>query len=62
MDNQKKVLKLFDYIRQVCSLRQQLIRNIKEQEWTLFFDELPIDPKRIHVWKNAGLYILVKNV
>lgn len=54
MDNQKKVLKLFDYIRQVCSLRQQLIRNIKEQEWTLFFDELPIDPKRIHVWKNSG--------
>ena len=38
MDNQKKVLKLFDYIRQVCSLRQQLIRNIKDQEWTLFFD------------------------
>lgn len=54
MDNQKKVLKLFDYIRQVCSLRQHLIRNIKEQEWTLFFDELPIDPKRIHLWKNSG--------
>lgn len=53
MDNQKKVLKLFDYIRQVCSLRQQLIRNIKDQEWTLFFDELPIDPKRIHVWKGT---------
>ena len=53
MDNQKKVLKLFDYIRQVCSLRQQLVRNIKEQEWSLFLDELPIDPKRIHVWTDS---------
>ena len=53
MDNQKKVLKLFDYIRQVCSLRQQLVRNIKEREWSLFLDELPIDPKRIHVWTDS---------
>lgn len=49
MDNQKKVLKLFEYIRKVVSLRKQLRRNIKDEEWSLFLDELPIDPKRIHV-------------
>ncbi|BAL82026.1 hypothetical protein SELR_03180 [Selenomonas ruminantium subsp. lactilytica TAM6421] len=49
MDNQKKVLKLFDYIRKVASLRQSLQRNIKDQEWSLFLDELPVDPKRIRV-------------
>lgn len=49
MDNQKKVLKLLDYIRKVASLRQKLQRNIKEEEWSLFLDELPVDPKRIHV-------------
>ena len=49
MDNQKKVLKLFEYIRKVASLRQKLQCNIKEEEWSLFLDELPVDPKRIRV-------------
>ncbi|SHK48467.1 AAA domain-containing protein [Selenomonas ruminantium] len=49
MDNQKKVLKLLDYIRKVVSLRQKLQRNIKDEEWSLFLDELPVDPKRIRL-------------
>ena len=49
MDNQKKVLKLLDYIRKVVSLRQKLVRSIKDEEWTLYLDELPVDPKRIRV-------------
>lgn len=48
LDNPKKVQKLFDYIRQVCDLRQQLVRHIDAEPWRLFLDELPIDPKRIH--------------
>ena len=47
MDNQKKVLKLIDYIRQVCALRQNIVRGIKNEVWSLFVDELPVDPKRI---------------
>lgn len=50
MDNQKKVLKLFDYIRKVASLRQKLVRSIKEEEWSLFVDELPVDPKRVRTF------------
>ena len=53
MDNQKKVLKLLDYIRKVASLRQKLVRSIKEEEWSLFLDELPVDPKRIRVLPQA---------
>ncbi len=47
MDNQKKVLKLIDYIRQICALRQNIVRGIKNEVWSLFVDELPVDPKRI---------------
>ena len=47
MDNQKKILKLCDYLRQVASLRQRTVKNLKEQEWTLTLGELPVDPKRI---------------
>ena len=50
MDNQKKVLKLFDYIRKVVSLRQKLVRSIKEEEWSLYLDELPVDPKRVRTF------------
>ena len=53
MDNQKKVLRLLDYIRKAASLRQKLQRNIKEEEWSLFLDELPVDPKRIRVLPRA---------
>ena len=65
LDNQKKVLKLFDYIRQVCDLRQQLVRHIDEEAWRLFFDELPIDPKRIHLYDpsdeaHAGILLEVE--
>ena len=47
MDNQKKILKLCDYLRQVASLRQKTVKNIREQEWSLTLGELPVDPKRI---------------
>ncbi len=50
MDNQKKVLRLLDYIRKVASLRKKLVRSIKEEEWSLFVDELPVDPKRIRTF------------
>ena len=53
MDNQKKVLKLLDYIRKVASLRQKLVRSIKEEEWSLFLDQLPVDPKRIRLLPQA---------
>ena len=36
MDNQKKVLKLIDYIRQICALRQNIVRGIKNEVWSLF--------------------------
>jgi len=61
MDNQKKVLKLLDYIRKVVSLRQKLVRNIKDEEWTLYPDELPVDPKRIRVQpEEAGEDVLLE--
>ena len=61
MDNQKKVLKLLDYIRKVVSLRQKLVRSIKDEEWTLYLDELPVDPKRIRVQpEGAGEDVLLE--
>ena len=50
MDNQKKMLKLLDYLRQVGNLRQKLVKNLQEEDWCLEFSSLPVDPKRIHVY------------
>lgn len=53
MDNQKKILKLCDYLRQVAGLRQRTVKNIRDEAWVLPFSELPVDPKRIHQY-NPG--------
>ena len=50
MDNQKKMLKLLDYLRQVGNLRQKLVKNLQDEDWCLEFGSLPMDPKRIHLY------------
>ena len=50
MDNQKKMLKLLDYLRQVGNLRQKLVKNLQNEAWCLEFASVPMDPKRIHLY------------
>ena len=50
VDNQKKMLKLLDYLRQVGKLRQKLVKNLQQEDWCLEFGALPMDPKRIHLY------------
>lgn len=50
MDNQKKMLKLLDYLRQVGNLRQKLVKNLQNEVWCLEFASVPLDPKRIHLY------------
>ena len=51
VDNQKKMLKLMDYLRQVGNLRQKIVKNLQQEEWCLEFSSLPMDPKRIRLYK-----------
>lgn len=48
MEETKRVRTLLEYIRQLAGLRQRAATHIDEEAWHIYYDALPVDPKRIH--------------
>ncbi len=47
MEETKRVRNLLEYIRQLAGLRQKAATHIDEEAWHVYYDALPVDPKRI---------------
>ena len=47
MNNEKKAINLFKYIRELYAQRYKVITNIKKEQWYQFFEDIPINNEYI---------------
>lgn len=47
MDNKEKVVSLFKYIKEIYSLKYNVIKNINSQDWHFFIEDIPDDKENI---------------
>ena len=50
MDNMEKILALYKYIKELCSLKYTVVTDINKQYWTCFLRDIPVDPENIAVY------------
>jgi hypothetical protein len=47
VDNIAKVIALYKYIKELCSLKYNVVTDVSKQYWTCFLNDIPDDPKNI---------------
>ena len=47
MENIEKIIALFKYIKELCSLKYNVITDVNKQYWTCFLNDIPEDPENI---------------
>jgi len=50
LDNQEKIISLFNYIKELSALKYSIVSDINKQYWTCFLDDIPNDPENISIY------------
>lgn len=50
MENKEKIIALYRYIKELCSLKYRVVTDIDKQVWTCKIKDIPDDPENISVY------------